>query len=188
MFREGVRKGTVYGSQAQEYMQRGVLVPDDIVLAMVMERLAAPDAQRAFVLDGFPRTLIQAQALDQALAAAGKHLDRALSIVVPRDVLVERLGGRWTCPNCQAIYHTVNHPPARPGVCDRCGGELSQRPDDRDEAVQKRLMVYLEETMPLVDYYRTQGLLREVDGNQPLQRVTADLQQALQRRQNLANV
>lgn len=188
MFREGVQKGAAYGLQAQEYMRNGVLVPDEIVLSMVMERLPADDAQRAFVLDGFPRTLVQAGALDQALRAAGKRLDCVLSIVVPQEVLIERLGGRWTCANCQAIYHAVNHPPTRPRVCDRCGGELRQRPDDRDEAVQRRLEVYRQETMPLADYYRSQGLLREVDGDQPVQGVTADLLLGLSKRQDAAKV
>jgi adenylate kinase len=179
MLREAVRNGTPFGQQARDYMVQGLLVPDEIVLGMVMERLARDDAERAFVLDGFPRNAVQARELDEALAAAGKRLDRAIYIKVPRDVLVERLSGRWICSNCQAIYHEVNNPPSRAGVCDRCGGELRQRADDRAEAVQKRLQVYLDETVPLVNFYRAQGVLREVDGDQPLVRVTENLRNAL---------
>jgi adenylate kinase len=188
MLRDAVRQGTPYGQKAREYMERGELVPDPIVLGMVMERLAQPDAQRAFVLDGFPRNVVQARALDAALAAAGKQLDLATNIRVPRDVLVDRLSGRWICQNCQAIYHEANNPPSRPGVCDRCGGELRQRADDRAESVQRRLQVYSDETVPLVDYYRSQGKLREVDGDQPLSQVTAQLRDVLNGGRNTLNV
>jgi adenylate kinase len=188
MLRDAVRQGTPYGQKAREYMERGELVPDPIVLGMVMERLAQPDAQRAFVLDGFPRNVVQARALDAALAAAGKQLDLATNIRVPRDVLVDRLSGRWICQNCQAIYHEANNPPSRPGVCDRCAGELRQRADDRAESVQRRLQVYSDETVPLVDYYRSQSKLREVDGDQPLSQVTAQLRDVLNGGRNTLNV
>jgi len=153
-------------------MRQGSLVPDDIVLRMVMERLEAADADRSFVLDGFPRTLVQARALDEALRASGKRLDRVISIEVPKDVLFQRLAGRWTCSNCQAIYHESSNPPSVPEVCDRCGGQLKQRRDDRPDAVEHRLVVFDNETAPLVDYYRANGLLRSVDGNSPADRVT----------------
>ena len=175
MLRQAVREGSARGVRAREYMQRGELVPDDLVLGMVMERLDQPDARQAFVLDGFPRSVVQARELDDALAAAGKRLDLTIYVHVPRDVLVERLGGRWTCSVCGAIYHERTSPPRRPGVCDRCGGELRQRADDRPAAVERRLQVYLEQTMPLMDHYRERSLLREIDGNQPLTYVTRDL-------------
>jgi adenylate kinase len=183
MLRQAVREQTRLGQEARSYMEQGLLVPDQVVLGMVMERLKQPDAQSAFVLDGFPRNLPQAEKLDAALAAEGKRIDRALYIDVPRDELIARLGGRWTCSSCQAIYHDVESPPATPGVCDRCGGELRQRADDRPEAVQRRLQVYLDETLPLVDYYRAKDTLREVNGNQRPERVTEALLLATDRGQ-----
>jgi adenylate kinase len=179
MLRAAVRKKSPYGIRAEQFMNEGRLVPDEIVLGMVMERLAQPDAQQAFVLDGFPRNVAQAEELDNALATVAKHLDVAIYIEVPREVLLERLGGRWTCSNCQAIYHELNNPPAEPGRCDRCGGELRQRADDRAEAVERRLQVYLDETVPLVDYYDSRGILRAIDGNQALFQVSDDLRAAL---------
>ena len=183
MLRDAVRQKTAYGQRAAASMEQGLLVADEIVLGMVMDRLDEPDAQQACVLDGFPRNVVQARALDGALASRGKHLDRAIYIKVPRDVLLARLSGRWICSNCQAIYHEVSNPPATWGVCDRCGGELRQRADDRAEAVEQRLTVYMDETVPLLEYYRHQQILREVDGDQSLARVTADLLRALDRGQ-----
>jgi adenylate kinase len=183
MLRDAVRQKTAYGQRAAAAMEQGLLVADEIVLGMVMERLDEPDAQEACVLDGFPRNVAQARALDEALAGRRKRLDRAIYIKVPREVLLERLGGRWTCSVCQAIYHELSNPPTRAGVCDRCGGELRQRADDRAEAVQQRLTVYMDETVPLLEYYGQQGILREVDGDQSLARVTADLLRALDRGQ-----
>ena len=185
MFRQAVREGTPFGQQAQGYMSRGLLVPDDVVLGMVTERLERGEPSCSFVLDGFPRNVAQAEALDDALAARDRRIDRAIYIDVPRDVLLDRLAGRWTCSQCHAIYHERNNPSARPGVCDRCGGELRQRPDDRAEAVERRLEVYLEETLPLVDYYRARQLLSEVDGNQPQSRVTEALLHALDNKQRI---
>jgi adenylate kinase len=169
-------------------MLRGELVPDDLVLGMVMERLGEPDAQAAFVLDGFPRNVAQAQALDRELAGAGKPLDRAVNVHVPREVLVQRLGGRWTCRECQAIYHELNNPPRVAGVCDRCGGALRQRADDRPEAVERRLEVYGEETAPVIEYYRSRGVLREVDGFRPLPQVTRELLRVLDNEPERAQV
>jgi adenylate kinase len=188
MLREAVKLGTPFGERARDYMTKGSLVPDDVVLGMVMERLGQPDAQHAFVMDGFPRNVQQALQLDEALASTHQHLDRAIYVKVPREILLKRLSGRWTCPNCQAIYHEQNNPPKVTGVCDRCGGELRQRPDDRAEAVERRLQVYLEETLPLVDYYRERQLLREVDGDQPLGRVTACILQVLENGQTSTSV
>lgn len=180
MLREAVRQRTAYGERARAYMQEGKLVPDEIVLALTLERLDRPDARRGFVLDGFPRTLVQAEALDRALEAAGKRLDRALWLEVPHDVLVARLSGRWICASCQTVYHELTSPPSVPGVCDRCGGDLRQRADDRPEAVERRLRVYLAETAPLVEYYRARSVLRVVDGNQPVDAVKAALLRAVQ--------
>lgn len=188
MLREAVRRGTSFGNQARQYMAQGLLVPDEIVLGMVVERLNLPDAINAVVLDGFPRNVAQAQELDDALAAEGKHLDLALYINVPRVILMDRLGGRWTCSECQAIYHEINRPPRQAGICDKCGGELHQRADDRPDAVERRLEVYLAETLPLVDYYRERGVMQEIDGNQALEYVTADLLQALRARQGKSKV
>jgi adenylate kinase len=178
MLRQAVREQTPLGQEAKKYMEQGLLVPDEIVLGMVMERLRRPDAQDAFVLDGFPRNVAQAEELDEALGAEGKRIDRALYIDVPREELIARLAGRWTCGSCGAIYHEASTPPTVPGVCDRCGGRLHQRADDRPEAVERRLRVYLEETLPLVDYYRSKDVLREVNGNQRPERVTEALLQA----------
>jgi adenylate kinase len=178
MLRQAVREQTPLGQEAKSYMEQGLLVPDEIVLGMVMERLRRPDAQDAFVLDGFPRNVAQAEELDEALGGEGKRIDRALYIDVPREELVARLAGRWTCGSCGAIYHEASTPPTVPGVCDRCGGQLHQRADDRPEAVERRLRVYLAETLPLVDYYRSKDVLREVNGNQRPARVTEALLRA----------
>lgn len=178
MFREAVRRGTELGKLAQSYMDRGVLVPDDVTIRMLLERIEQPDAERGFMLDGFPRNLAQAQALDRALAAEGKRIDRVLLIQVSDDELVRRLSGRWLCRQCGAVYHELNNPPARAGVCDRCGGELYQRDDDRPETVRTRLQVQ-KPPADLVEHYRRAGVLVEVNGEQPLEAVTHDLLQAL---------
>jgi adenylate kinase len=186
MLRAAVREGSSTGERARDYMSRGELVPDDVVLEMVMDRLQEPDAPVSIVLDGFPRNVRQARVLDRAVRDAGKSIDRAIYIRVPRQVLIERLSGRWTCSNCQAIYHELNKPPTVAGVCDRCGAELRQRPDDRQEAVARRLQVYMDETVPLLDYYREKGILREVDGDQGLESVTGALLSALEHGQTTA--
>lgn len=175
MLREAVREGTPRGQRARAFMERGELVPDDLVLGMVMERLDRPDAREAFVLDGFPRTVRQAEELDAALEAAGQRIDLVVDVEVPREVLIERLGGRWTCPNCGAIYHERTNPPQRTGICDRCGEGLRQRADDRPEAVERRLEVYERQTLPLREYYARRCVLRSIDGDQALPLVTAEL-------------
>lgn len=181
MLRAALRSGTPYGLKAREYMETGRLVPDDIVLGMLMERLEQDDARENVVLDGFPRNEAQALALDETLRAGGKRVDCAVNIEVPEEVLVQRLGGRWTCSSCGAIYHQAFHPPRRAGVCDACGGELRQRLDDHDEAVKQRLQVYFTETAPVVEFYRQAGRLAEVNGNQAREAVTRDLLAAVQR-------
>lgn len=175
MLREHVREATKLGQQARSFMDSGQLVPDDLMIAMVEERLARPDADRAWILDGFPRTLPQAEALQASLQAAGHSLTRVVFFSVPQDELVQRLTARWTCPACGAIWNTVSKPPAREGVCDACGGELRQREDDRAEAVLKRLEVYESQTEPLLGFYRSRGVLVEVGANQPPEKVLEDL-------------
>ncbi|GIW12468.1 MAG: adenylate kinase [Dehalococcoidia bacterium] len=164
LLRAHVAQQTELGRMAHQYMTRGELVPDDVTIAMVMERLDQPDARQGAVLDGFPRTVAQAEALDARLAERGAGVDRALLLVVPDDELVRRLAGRWLCRQCGASYHEVSNPPRQPGRCDRCGGPLFQRDDDTPTVVRKRLAVFREQTLPLLDYYRRQGKLVEVDG------------------------
>jgi adenylate kinase len=162
-------------------MERGVLVPDDVTIEMVMEWVEAHEEEEeegGFLLDGFPRTLRQAEALERAMAETG-GIDKVLVIKVRREELVRRLAGRLICRNCQASYHEEFVPPRGPGRCDRCGGELYQRDDDKPEAVVKRLRVYFDETAPLVEYYRKAGILREVDGEGTVEQVGAALLEAL---------
>jgi len=164
MFREHLSKGTELGKKAKEYMDKGQLVPDEIVLGMVEERLKQPDCEKGFILDGFPRTVPQAEALDEMLAKWGKKIDYAIAIEVPDEELVKRLTGRRTCKNCGMMYHVIFKPPKVEGKCDACGGELYQRADDNEETVRNRLKVYHESTAPLIDYYERKGVLHRVDG------------------------
>jgi len=164
LFRQAIEQETGLGIQAKSYMERGELVPDELTTKMVLERMSAPDCETGAILDGFPRTLAQAEALDKALAQQAKAIDRVIYIKVSEKELQGRLSGRWICRNCQSPYHTVNSPPKVWGKCDKCGGELYQRPDDTVEAVKKRLQVYFAQTAPLVDYYTAAGKLIEVDG------------------------
>lgn len=175
MFREALRQGTELGLKAKEYMDRGQLVPDEITIGMLLERISRPDCQKGCLLDGFPRTLEQAQALDSALAQRGEQVDKVIYIKVEPEELVSRLAGRWTCPTCGAVYHERNQPPRQPGVCDRDGTPLYQRDDDKPETVQRRLDVYFQQTAPLIDYYARAGKLVEVDGAQPIEDVTNDM-------------
>lgn len=179
LFREHLGKGTELGLLARQYMDEGKLVPDDVTVRMVLERLAQPDCAKGAILDGFPRTIAQAQALERALAENGRRIQAALHIRVSTEELLRRSGGRYTCKNCGAVYHMVFDPPKQPGVCDRCGGPLYQRPDDTPETAKKRLDVYFEQTAPLIQYYRQQGLLREIDGEQPIEAVYAALLKAI---------
>ncbi|PWH16343.1 MAG: adenylate kinase [Ardenticatenia bacterium] len=179
LFREHLLNKTKFGRQVVTYIERGELVPDDLTTAMVMERLSQPDCQRGALLDGFPRTLGQAVALDEALAKQGHRICQVLNILVPDEVLVERLSGRRVCRKCGAVYHIVYNPPHQDGTCDRCGGELYQRDDDRPGTVRYRLKVYWEQTSPLIDYYKKQGVLVEINGNQPIESVEAELKAAV---------
>jgi adenylate kinase len=176
LLREHRQQGTPLGRAAQSYMDRGDLVPDELVVDMIAERLDRPDAVGGALIDGFPRTLPQAQALEARLESPV----RAVYIDVPTDVLVERLAGRWICRKCQQTFHTLFNPPATAGVCDTCGGELYQRTDDRREVVANRVAVYLRDTLPVVERYESQGVLRRIDGNQPIEQVRAALRDAIE--------
>ena len=179
LFREAIRKETELGKQAKPYYDRGDLVPDALTIGMLLERLAEEDCMRGCLLDGFPRTLEQAKALDQALIGQGQVIDTVLCIQVPEDELLGRLAGRWTCRQCGDVYHRQSRWPKVEGRCDRCGGELYQRDDDQPEAVRRRLEVYSRQTAPLIDYYRGQGKLVEVDGYRSVDEVSGELQAAL---------
>ncbi|MCH8089183.1 MAG: adenylate kinase [Chloroflexi bacterium] len=179
LFRQAQKQGTPLGLQAKAYMERGELVPDELTVRMVLERLEAPDCSGGVILDGFPRTLEQARALDQALGASGKNIDAVLYIKVSEDELVRRLGGRWLCRDCQTPYQTISSPPKVAGVCDSCGGELYQRPDDSRETVRTRLRVYEERTAPLIAYYIDLNKLIEIDGEQGIEEVRSEMLSAL---------
>ena len=161
------------GQLVRSYYDKGLLVPDDVVIEAMLSKVQG-DAP-GYLLDGFPRTQAQAEALDKALEAAGKKIDAVVYINVSEDELLNRLTGRWICRNGDAVYHEKNNPPQQPGVCDRCGGELYQRPDDTREAGETRLKVYFEQTAPLIEYYRKRGVLTEVNGEQPIEAVERDL-------------
>ena len=175
MFRAAVREGTPLGREAKRYMDAGQLVPDHVTLGLVRERLAQPDCRAGFLLDGFPRTVAQAEGLEAVLAELGVWLDGVLYFDVPDAVVVERLSGRRVCPACGATYHVRFDPPQVEGRCDRCGAELVQRPDDREETVRQRLEVYRRQTQPLVDYYRDAGLLHTVAADRPIAEVEAEI-------------
>lgn len=178
LFRDHQKRDTKLGRMARTYMERGVLVPDNVTIDMVMDWVDGHEDSGGFLLDGFPRTLAQAEALDREMAGNG-GLDRAVNIKVSQEELVRRLRGRLICGSCQTPYHMDSSPPSQPGKCDRCGGELYQRDDDKPDAVAKRIQVYFEETEPLVEYYREVGILREVEGERPVQNVTKALLEAL---------
>ncbi len=164
LFRQAIEQGTGLGIQVKPYMEEGMLVPNEITIRMVLERISALDCESGAVFDGFPRNLEQARALDEALAKQAKAIDRVVYIKVSEEELLKRLSGRWVCRQCQAPYHIINSPPKVWGKCDQCGGELQKRPDDTDETVKKRLQVYFAQTAPLIDYYTRAGKLIEVDG------------------------
>jgi adenylate kinase len=171
MFREHVREQTELGALAKGYMDRGDLVPDDVTIAMLNERISRPDAAKGAAFDGFPRNLVQAKALDDALATRAAKVDRAVLISVPDEELVTRLSGRWICRQCGRLYHERFEPPAKAGVCDSCGGELYQRADDQPDVVRKRI-ASMKPPADLVDHYRKAGVLREIDGAPAIDQVT----------------
>jgi adenylate kinase len=186
LLREHRQQGTALGRAAQEFMDRGDLVPDDLVVDMIVDRLDRPDAVRGALLDGFPRTLPQALALENRLAKRGGRVRAAIYVDVPTSVLIERLAGRWLCRDCQSSFHTVFNPPRLAGRCDRCNGELYQRSDDKREVVENRVNVYLRDTLPVVQRYEEQGLLQRIDGNQPIEVVREALCLALDLSESVA--
>ena len=182
MFRAAIKAGTALGLKAKEYMDAGSLVPDEVTIGIVAERLAEPDCSKGFLLDGFPRTVAQADALDKILTDLQMTLDGVLNIEVDEEKLLERLTGRRICRKCGATYHMVFNPPAVDSICDKCGGELYQRSDDTLETAKNRLQVYNDQTQPLIDYYRVKGLLREINGDQEIAQVLQDIVEALESR------
>jgi adenylate kinase len=179
IFRENLKKETELGKLAAGFMNKGELVPDDVTIAMIRERLSRPDCQAGALLDGFPRTPAQAVALSKMLQDLGGQVTAVPYISVTEPVLIERLTGRWTCRQAGHIFHEKYNPPQKPGLCDFDGSELYQREDDKAETVTRRIRVYLEQTKPLIDYYQQLGLLIEVDGTLPIEQVTANLLAAL---------
>jgi len=174
-FRQAMQEGTPLGLKAKEYVSQGLLVPDEITNGIVRERLAQPDCANGFLLDGFPRTLAQAETLDGILAGLSRSIDHVVYLKVDRDLLFIRLTGRRICKSCGEIYHTKFRPPRTEGVCDKCGGELMQRADDSEEKVGTRLDEYFNKTEPVLKYYDAKGLLREVDGERDIDEVTAQI-------------
>ena len=179
LFRKHQKQQTELGKLAKSYMEKGELVPDEVTIRMVLERIDEPDAQGGYILDGFPRTLRQAEALDHALAGESVAVDHVPLMEVDTEELVRRLAGRSVCSRCQRPYHEVTAPPKEAGVCDECGGELYQRADDHPDAVRRRLQVYAEQTAPLIEYYQRQGKLRRVDGQQTIDQVATNLLEAV---------
>jgi len=176
IFRENIKNQTELGNLARGFMDKGNLVPDDVTIAMIRERLSRPDCTHGTILDGFPRTPTQADALAELLAEFGGEVNAVPYIKVPEDVLIERLTGRWTCRSCGAVYHMVFNPPNVNGVCDQCGSrDLYQREDDKEETVKNRIKVYYKKTMPLIEYYQSKGALVEIDGTKSIEQVTRDL-------------
>lgn len=181
MFRAAIKSGTALGLKAKEYMDAGQLVPDEVTIGIVAERLAEDDCSKGFLLDGFPRTVPQADALDKILKDLNMELDGVINIEVPEDKLIERLTGRRICRKCGATYHLVFNPPTAENVCDQCSGELYQRSDDTLETAKNRLQVYNDQTQPLIDYYRQKGYLKEINGDQDIAKVLQDIEKALEK-------
>ena len=172
LFRQAVERGTRLGESVKAYMDRGVLVPDEVTIQLISERLNEPECKAGYLFDGFPRTIEQARALDKMLTSRGEAIDKAIYIEVPEEELLKRLSGRWICRKCQAPYHELTSPPQVPNLCDKCGGELYQRSDDTVETVKERLKVYFTQTTPVLDYYKAEGKLATVDGNLGIEEVS----------------
>jgi len=181
MLREAVAKGTELGKEAKKYMDAGQLVPDEVVIGIVKERLQEPDCEKGFILDGFPRTIPQAEALDKMLDELGKKIDAVINIQVPEEEVVKRIVNRRTCKKCGAVYHLIYNPPKEDNKCDKCGGELYQRDDDKEETVRQRYKVYKEQTEPLVDYYSKKGVLYNIDGTKSIEEVFNEIDKILQK-------
>jgi adenylate kinase len=181
IFREAVRQGTPRGKLAEPYIKAGKLVPDEVVNEVIAERFRRPDRPESFVMDGYPRTLAQARAFDAVLRQQGLPLDRVIFVGVGDEKIVQRMSGRWSCPQCKATYHLVNNPPEREGICDNCGHALFQRPDDKEETVRERLRQYHQNTADLIPYYKSQGLLRDVSGEGGIEEVYGRIERVLDR-------
>ena len=185
LFRESIRQQTELGRKAQPFVEQGLLVPDELTVGMLLDRIARPGAAQGFALDGFPRNVDQAKALDDALAREGKAIDKTIYIKVSTEELVRRLSGRWNCRQCGAVYQEQSMPPKQQGVCDRCGGQLYQREDDRPDVVRTRLDVNLKQMEPLLEHYRRDGKLAEVDGGLEADQVKGRLLAAMGRPQEI---
>lgn len=179
IFRKNIKEGTELGKKAKGYIDQGLLVPDELTVGLVTDRIAQPDCEKGFMLDGFPRNVAQAQHLDEYLKEVGISLDKVVNIEVDKDILVGRAVGRRICKSCGATYHVEFNPPKVDGVCDVCGGELYQRADDNEETVSKRIQVYLDETKPLVNYYSEEGIIANINGQQSIDSVFGDIVEAL---------
>ncbi|HAS92568.1 MAG TPA: adenylate kinase [Clostridiales bacterium] len=175
IFRKNIKEGTALGKKAMEYMDKGKLVPDELTIELVKDRLLQDDCKNGFLLDGFPRTINQADALEDALESMGQKLDYVINIMVRKDLLVERAVGRRICKDCGQTYHMSFNKPSKEGVCDNCGGVLLQRKDDTKETVENRINVYMEQTEPLIDYYTKKGIIINIDGEKPIEQVGKDI-------------
>ena len=180
IFRANIKNGTELGKKAKTFMDQGLLVPDELVVDLVVDRVNQEDCKNGYVLDGFPRTIPQAEALDRALAAMGEKIDYAIDVEVPDENIVNRMSGRRACVDCGATYHIEFNPSKEEGVCDICKGDLYQRADDNEETVSKRIQVYLDETKPLADYYSKVGIIADIDGQQSIDKVFNDIVSALE--------
>jgi adenylate kinase len=179
MFRAAIKGGTPLGKEAKSFMDKGELVPDEVTIGIVRERLSQDDTEKGFLLDGFPRTVAQAEALESLLKDLGKQIDHVINIDVDAEILVPRLTGRWICPTCGATYHVIFNPPKVEGICDVDGSALMQREDDKEETVRRRLDVNIEQSKPLIDFYAEKGYLRTLDGDRPIDVVYADVKALL---------
>lgn len=175
IFRANIKDQTELGQKAKTYMDQGLLVPDELVVDLVVDRVNQPDCDSGYILDGFPRTIPQSEALDKALEELGQRVDYAIDVEVPDENIVRRMSGRRACVDCGATYHMVYAPTKKEGVCDRCGGSLILRDDDKPETVKKRLDVYHEQTQPLIDYYKSAGILKEIDGTIDIEDVFSEI-------------
>lgn len=175
IFRKNIKEGTALGKKAMGYMDKGKLVPDELTIELVKDRLLQDDCKNGFLLDGFPRTINQADALEDALESMGQKLDYVINIMVRKELLVERAVGRRICKDCGQTYHMTFNKPSKEGVCDNCGGELLQRKDDTKETVENRINVYMEQTEPLIDYYTKKGIIINIDGEKPIEQVGKDI-------------
>ncbi len=183
IFRKNIQEGTELGKLADSYISKGNLVPDDVTIKIVQDRLNQPDVQNGIILDGFPRTVAQAEALDNILANKGKKIDMVLNLTTPEEEIIERIVSRRVCPNpqCKTVYNVVMNPPKKEGICDKCGNELVQRKDDNEETIKSRIATYMEQTSPLVEYYKNQGVLRTEEVSQKINRLGKDVANDIER-------